>query len=332
MESLSDRLATLSESHRHALAWFAAHAGTVQSWPLPLVDGETRLVTQAKGIYKPAGIPYALSVRQTLDSSYGDHDPVYHDDGAWTYLYHQEGDGVADLERLFTNRGLTRCQRDGVPVGVLRQTKGKPGAQYEVLGVALVVDWRDGFFRLEGFSPDGMLHTPASKPITEAELSAVANELEALGEFDPTNDGDRRDWVMAAIVRRRGQAAFRQHLLEAYAGRCAITGCDAVAALEAAHIVPYRGPSAHHPANGLLLRTDLHALFDLGLLGIDEETMTVVLAPSLRATTYADLEGRPVFVPATMSQRPNPTALRLHRGAMATNVAGVLTGREDKKP
>ncbi len=43
----------------------------------------------------------ALSVRQTLESSYGDHDPVYRDDGSWTYLYHQEGDGAADLERLY---------------------------------------------------------------------------------------------------------------------------------------------------------------------------------------------------------------------------------------
>ena len=81
---------------------------------------------------------------------------------------------------------------------------------------------------------------------------------------------DGRERAIGAIVRRRGQPAFRRALLEAYHERCAVTGCDAPEALEAAHVVPYRGVATNHPANGLLLRADLHALFDLGLIAVDE--------------------------------------------------------------
>ncbi|WP_200883691.1 HNH endonuclease [Archangium violaceum] len=52
----------------------------------------------------------------------------------------------------------------------------------------------------------------------------------------------------------------------AYGGRCALTDCEEPRVLEAAHIFPYHGPQTNHVTNGLLLRADLHVLFDLGLL------------------------------------------------------------------
>jgi hypothetical protein len=61
--------------------------------------------------------------------------------------------------------------------------------------------------------------------------------------------------------------------------------------LDASHIVPYLGPETNHPSNGLILRADIHALFDLGLITIDPDSMTVVVAPSLRRSDYASLEG-----------------------------------------
>ncbi|MDZ7808966.1 MAG: HNH endonuclease signature motif containing protein [Arhodomonas sp.] len=51
---------------------------------------------------------------------------------------------------------------------------------------------------------------------------------------------------------------FGETLIEAYEGRCAITGCNMLDVLEAAHIHPYRGDATNHPSNGLLLRADLH--------------------------------------------------------------------------
>jgi HNH endonuclease len=64
-------------------------------------------------------------------------------------------------------------------------------------------------------------------------------------------------------------AKFRKKLIAAYRGRCAVTDCDAYDALEAAHILPYRGPAFDHVTNGLLRRADIHTLFDLNLIGIE---------------------------------------------------------------
>lgn len=114
-------------------------------------------------------------------------------------------------------------------------------------------------------------------------------------------------------MRRRGQPEFRRRLIAAYSGRCAISGCDAVEALEAAHLLPYRGPDTNAVENGLLLRADLHTLFDLGLIAIDPETMGVLLTPALVSTSYGDLAGKSLLVPSAPKLRPSMEALRLRR-------------------
>ncbi|SRR6266540_693526 len=119
--------------------------------------------------------------------------------------------------------------------------------------------------------------------------------------------------MLASIVRRRGQPEFRQRLLNAYARKCAISGCDAVEALEAAHIIAYRGPETNHPTNGILLRTDLHTLFDLGLLAVDTSTMAVVVAPELARTSYGEFAGRVLSLPSSPDLRPSRKALDQHR-------------------
>jgi predicted restriction endonuclease len=62
--------------------------------------------------------------------------------------------------------------------------------------------------------------------------------------------------------------------------------------LEAAHLRPYRGEGDNHPSNGLLLRSDLHTLFDLGLIGINPEDHTIVIHPALRGTEYEQYDGK----------------------------------------
>jgi hypothetical protein len=53
------------------------------------------------------------------------------------------------------------------------------------------------------------------------------------------------------------------------------------AVLEAAHIDPYRGEGNNHPGNGLLLRADIHTLFDLNLLGIEPNHLRIELHPDI---------------------------------------------------
>jgi len=81
--------------------------------------------------------------------------------------------------------------------------------------------------------------------------------------------GDRRQIVERQIRERRGQQHFRDALRKRYGDRCLVTGCEVLAVLEAAHIKPYRGEDDNHPGNGLLLRADIHTLFDLDLLGVE---------------------------------------------------------------
>jgi len=127
--------------------------------------------------------------------------------------------------------------------------------------------------------------------------------------FDPTDLEDARDRILREITRRRGQRAFRDGLLRAYEGRCAITDCDVKDVLEAAHIVPYLGPLTNRTDNGLLLRADIHTLFDCGLITIDAATRLVVVADRLLATDYGSLNGKTLRPPTTKADAPSAQAL-----------------------
>lgn len=108
---------------------------------------------------------------------------------------------------------------------------------------------------------------------------------------------------------RRHQSAFRTKLLAAYGERCAITGADVPAVLEAAHIDPHSKSGDNRTDNGLLLRADLHALFDMGLLRISPVSHRIDLHPNLRRTEYASLQGQQLR-PRSDDGRPDDSALR----------------------
>jgi hypothetical protein len=151
--------------------------------------------------------------------------------------------------------------------------------------------------------------------------SGQSGEREAPGpsipdaEFDPSSVEDAREKTLRRINLRRGQPAFRNTLLQAYEGRCAVTGFDVANALEAAHIVPYQGEETNHPGNGLLLRADIHVLFDVNLIAVDTDSWTVVIAPRLQGTTYEYLAGQPLHLPDEPGLRPSVAALDEHRHA-----------------
>lgn len=109
--------------------------------------------------------------------------------------------------------------------------------------------------------------------------------------------GDQREAGLKAIKARRGQSVFRNSLIEAYGGRCLVTGCEILAVLEAAHIKPYRGKKDNAVQNGLLLRADIHTLFDLNLLAINPATHTVELDESLLGSVYASYLGKKLLLP-----------------------------------
>jgi hypothetical protein len=312
------QLTGLPQRHVLALRWFALTAGSIQRWPKPLDDG-TLLVTQAKGIYKPEWSDYALSVRQTLNSPYPDQEPVVEPSGRWTYRYFQEraappsaSVAAEGQDKKYTNRGLMACMQRGVPVGIMRQTKGKPGVQYRILGLAAVKRWDKGFFEFQGLSREELQDFLRYSGPADSDLAAVESSLARTGEFDPASFLDERKRVLAAIVRRQGQSAFRQALLVAYEGRCAICGQGAKQSLEAAHIVPFVGPATNTLANGLLLRSDIHTLFDLGLIAVSPVDRVVWVSPLLEGTEYEKFRGQPIRRPLEERDSPSAAALAEH--------------------
>lgn len=116
---------------------------------------------------------------------------------------------------------------------------------------------------------------------------------------------------------RLGQGAFRVLVTDAYARRCAITGERTLPALEAAHIQPFAQSGPHRTANGLLLRSDLHKLFDLGYISVAPD-LAVEVSRKIReefenGKDYYALHGRRLIVlPSTSSDRPATEFLEWH--------------------
>lgn len=124
--------------------------------------------------------------------------------------------------------------------------------------------------------------------------------------------------VMREILTRRGQENFRQSLLRAYEGCCAISGCKDMEVLEAAHITAHVETQDYRTTNGLLLRADLHTLFDLLLLSIDPQLARVVVSRRL-SETYQAFSGRTLCLPERDADHPDAHGLMRHFVAWQAN-------------
>jgi hypothetical protein len=96
--------------------------------------------------------------------------------------------------------------------------------------------------------------------------------------------------IISSILSRRGQPKFRQSLLSTFNETCCISRNKTVEVLEAAHITPHTEETNYSITNGLLLRADIHTLYDLNLLGIDENGL-VHISPALRDSEYFQYAG-----------------------------------------
>jgi putative restriction endonuclease len=152
-------------------------------------------------------------------------------------------------------------------------------------------------------------------------------EAEGLALWDAVNERMARFPVSALgpadrfgepqlVKPRLGQGAFRVLVTDNYGRRCAVTQERTLPALEAAHIRPYSDGGEHEARNGLLLRRDIHSLFDLGYVTVTPD-LKFEVSRRIReefdnGKHYYALHGQRIIVPDNVGQRPDPGALTWH--------------------
>lgn len=312
--------------YERAYRWFQDMEGE-QIACLPMgghiPQGFSHPLARQSGIYKPdyralgshgrtrsgeIAKPYALSIHSEGQTRYADKDVLVREDGTWIldYKAQEAKNGSAHYQRY--NENLRNCLEDGVPVGVMvRSSKG-----YRVLGLAYVEKYNAalGMFTLHG-------------PVNaENERAGLFDLFEEAGPSSPEG-GKPLDWSgederrMALRERavREGQDAFRERVFRAYGGACALTGVDVPEVLQAAHIDPYRGRYTQVVGNGILLRSDIHLLYDAQLLAIHPENHIVEVSERLLGTPYelfvAETE-KVLRIPERPSDAPIEELLELH--------------------
>lgn len=139
-------------------------------------------------------------------------------------------------------------------------------------------------------------------------LRGALEEIE-VPSFIPDSDKDGRERIHREVVLRRGQTKFRNALITAYEGQCAISGCKIKEILEAAHITPYMGEETNNITNGLLLRADLHTLWDVGFIAVDPDELKIWVSPKIVDPQYRGFDGLSIRLPASPNQRPSRDAL-----------------------
>jgi putative restriction endonuclease len=155
---------------------------------------------------------------------------------------------------------------------------------------------------------DGIVDAIVQRIMSHEESSEP--NLENVGSLGPTHGNPR------TIVPRLGQAAFKAVVQEAYGRRCAITNHKIIPTLQAAHILPVAEGGEHRVNNGILLRSDVHTLFDRGYIGMDQE-FRLLVSPRLRSEfgngdEFYAREGQTISLPTKALHQPSLDFLSWH--------------------
>lgn len=128
----------------------------------------------------------------------------------------------------------------------------------------------------------------------------------------PAAEGKRIEQVLRVI--REGQTEFRRRLVAHYGAVCMVTGTAHAGVIDAAHIVPYNGASTNALSNGLLLRKDIHALFDSGLLNIGPD-LVIYMGEGVNDPFYRSLDGKQLTLSSQAKMSREALRKRLTRVA-----------------
>lgn len=182
--------------------------------------------------------------------------------------------------------------------------------------IAVPADWSNSIVQGKKYSTTSEVGSFIWKQV-EAALERY--EIETSDAYGLSNVGEGIPQYGKAILRkvRLGQGAFRLSVMDAYQKRCAITGEKTLPVLEAAHIRPYSEEGPHQLTNGLLLRSDMHKLFDDGYITVTPK-LRVEVSNRIReefqnGREYYQYHGKElVMLPKLMSNRPSSIYLDYH--------------------
>jgi putative restriction endonuclease len=147
-------------------------------------------------------------------------------------------------------------------------------------------------------------------------LAQPSLSLSGFAEPQAQQEPQARYGIPTLISPRLGQGAFRVAVTEAYRRQCAISEGRVLPALDAAHIRPYAEGGSHVKSNGILLRKDIHCVFDAGYATVDPDYKFVV-SPKIKeafnnGNEYLRLHGKSLSLPNQHTDRPDREALRWH--------------------
>jgi putative restriction endonuclease len=176
-------------------------------------------------------------------------------------------------------------------------------------------DWAPQNLRYAGYS---LLEGEGARVWNEClPLATLLTEQAQAVGVEPTMVVEPPRHGQPVLVRPRlGQGAFRVAVTDAYERACAVTNEHSLPALEAAHIKPFALDGPHNVSNGLLLRSDLHRLFDRGYVTVTPEHR-IEVSSRLKdhfqnGRSYYPLHGQQIAVPKTARLQPDPELLRWH--------------------
>ena len=261
------------------------------------------------GIFKPQQMTRLLSIRTGIperggrvwyDDQLKDHDQLFTQSEYIGYAFQKHKTRGQD-PNLAVNQLLREACELRLPVLYFLGVGVKP-KRYKA-SIVYLEDWDPRAFRVRAVfaRPDRIDQIPVR-------LDAAA----------PENAAERR-YALRECRQRVHQPVFRAALVDAYRGRCAISGLPDERLLDAAHIVPDRDADLGQPivANGLLLSKLHHAAFDQNLIGITPDYRLKISAPLRELCDGPMLEllkdddGRRIRLPRRERDRPDPDRLAL---------------------
>lgn len=146
--------------------------------------------------------------------------------------------------------------------------------------------------------------------------SAVQDALMPSSSLEMSEQPQARYGEPVLVRPRLGQGAFRVLVTDNYRRKCAVTGERTLPALDAAHIRPFAAGGLHEASNGILMRRDIHSLFDLGYVTVSPD-MKFEVSKKIReefenGRHYYALHGTEIVLPDDLQRRPDRSALIWH--------------------